>query len=72
MQISLYIDRLPFLVLCKLMLMIFCKNCDSYEKTKNGTRIVLHRVCISASIDKFIGFKKLKNTLSDKQSCINF
>ena len=36
------------------------KNCDSYEKTKNGSRIFLHCVCISASIDKFIGFRKLK------------
>ena len=63
MQISLYSDRLPFLVLCKLMLMIFLKkNYDSYEKTKNGTRIVLHCVCISASIDKFIEFRKLKIT----------
>ena len=36
------------------------------KREKNGTKIVVHCVSISASIDIYIKFRKLKNTLSYK------
>ena len=47
--LNLYIGRLTFLALCKLMLMnLFEKKCESYVKTKNGTMIVVHCISILA------------------------
>ena len=42
--------------------MIFSKeNCEIYEKTKTGTRIITHCVPISVSIDIYIGFSYIGN-----------
>ena len=70
MHFPLYIVRLTSLVLCKVMLRKTVTVMKRQKKEPGS--LCVHFVSISASINIYTGFRKLKNALSDKQSCFNF